>query len=283
MIDKDSVKKNFSRAKNYDGLTSYHNLTLKMIAGAVMQYYSKNYAPDGEGGNRRKILKILDMGCGTAAGYFAVKNALPDIRFDYTGMDFAEGLLGQAKAKLAGEVDADGIFLVCGDAEYPPFKDKKFDIIFSNMTLQWLNNPDNFIKGCAGALEDGGIIILSFLVAGTLKELKDIYAGESMGKYAFRQLHSFPEKEHITDIAERKGLKTLYSESMDYVEYGESSAKLLKKINMLGAKNAEGTRGRDAASLRRILAAYDSLYKKDGSVYCTYKIAYLMLSGQRPD
>jgi malonyl-CoA O-methyltransferase len=269
MIDKDRVKKNFSEAKDYDNWTSYHNITLKMMSQAIKNFYY-NY------NKNKKRLNILDIGCGSGQGYFAVKDALPIDYFDYAGLDFAFGLLKEAKRKIRNITGlADNAYLICGDAEFLPLKDKKFDVIFSNMTLHWLNNVDYFLNKCNSALKDDGIIILSFLISGTLKEFEKNFKSainESM------KLHTFPELRYFNEKIGRAGLKINYSEIIEYIETAESSLQLLKRINMLGAKNAVNEKKLGAASLRRGLINYDKYYRNSsGMVFCTYNIAYLTL------
>ncbi len=287
MLDKNIIKKNFSAAKNYDNFTTYHNLTLKMISFSIKEFFDRCYGGCGTTGNSPRLIKkinILDIGCGTAQGYFTAKNAALGRPFDYFGLDFALGLLKEAERKLTGGPDAvaaDNAYLICGDAEYLPLKEKKFDVIFSNMTLHWLNNADNFLEGCEYALKDGGMIILSFLIAGTLKELEDNFKNMGGGAEAGIRLHKFPEIRSIKEKIDKTGLRINGSNIFEYSETAGTSFKLLKRINMLGAKNALGAKITGALSLRKSLLRYDKHYRnKEGNVFCTYKIAYLTLEKQ---
>ena len=265
MINKHKVKKNFSEAKYYDNYTSYHNITLKMISQSI-----KNYNYD------KRRLNILDIGCGTEQGYFAVKDAVTANYFDYLGLDLAFGLLKEAKRKIRDAGDAaDNACLICGDAESLPLKDKKFDVIFSNMTLHWLNDVDYFLNRCNSMLKDGGIIILSFLISGTLKELEENFKSITNENI---KLHKFPQLEYFKEKVDSAGLKTDYSETIEYIETAKSSLQLLKRINMLGAKNAVNEKICGTALLRRGLINYDKSYSNsNGTVFCTYNIAYMAL------
>jgi 2-polyprenyl-3-methyl-5-hydroxy-6-metoxy-1,4-benzoquinol methylase len=144
------------------------------------------------------------------------------------------------------------------------------------MTLHWLNNIDYFLNKCNSILKDDGIIILSFLISGTLKEFEENFksaVNENIKLHIFQTLEYFKEK---IDIA---GLKINRSEVIEYVETAESSLELLKRINMLGAKNAVNEKICGTALLRRGLINYDKHYRnKNGTVFCTYNIAYLTLN-----
>ncbi|MCL4322401.1 MAG: methyltransferase domain-containing protein [Deltaproteobacteria bacterium] len=282
-INKNKVKRNFSNAANYDSFTSYHNLTLKMISQTIKNYLNKNNAP-------APPKHILDIGCGTGQGYFIVNEAIPNYKFNYFGLDFAIGLLDRAKQNFSISGNRDNFLLICADAELPPLKDKKFDIIFSNMALHWLNNTLHFLKNVKSALKDEGIVILSFLSFGTLRELSEclkdalIERREQAGsepcnfKIEDFKLHKFPCPTYMEKEINKSGLEIIDSKVFEYVETADSSLVLLKRINMLGAKNALNAGQMPLSLLKRILNIYDKSYRNcAGKVYATYKIAYLVL------
>ena len=267
MIDKNKVKKNFSNAKDYDNYTSYHNMTLEMISRTIKDF---NY--------EERFLNILDVGCGTAQGYDAVKKNLKQDKFNYFGLDIAKGLLNEAKIKINKTAkEFNNAYLICGDAEFLPLQADKFDVIFSNITIHWLNDIDNFLFKCKSSLKDGGIIIFSFLISGTLKELTENFKKyENGNEFKF---HQFPEIEHFNKKTGAAGLKIKYSNIIEYVETAESSMQLLKRINLLGAKNTFNDNKFETGLLRKGLKNYDVNYRNENNmVYCTYKIAYLILS-----
>lgn len=267
MINKHKVKINFSNAKDYDNFTSYHNLTLKMISQTIRSFFD----------TPKYTKNILDIGCGTAQGYFALERAMPNNCFNYFGLDFATGLLNEAKRKFNGKNNINNAYLICGDAESLPLKCKKFDVIFSNMALHWLNqyNIGNFLNQCKASLRDGGIIILSFLISGTLRELAECLKNTANDSI---KLHVFPELEFINEKINETELKIECSKTFEYVETAESPIRLLKRMAMLGAKNTVNKKTPDTRSLRRMLLHYDKHYRYDnGRAYCTYKIAYIVL------
>ncbi|MGC8554125.1 MAG: methyltransferase domain-containing protein [Candidatus Acidulodesulfobacterium sp.] len=255
MIDKNKVKKNFSSAEDYDNHTSYHNITLAMISESIKEFKKKG-----------KILKILDIGCGTAQGYNVLKKKLNQNSFKYFGLDIAIGLINKAKKNSHA-------FLINGDAELLPFKPHKFDVIFSNITIHWLNDINTFLLRCKDSLKNEGIMIFAFLISGTLKELKESF------KYDENALkfHEFPEIDSYKEKIDASGLKIEYCDIIEYKEIAESSLRLLKRINLLGAKNTYDNN--KTGLLRKGLKNYDKNYRnEDNKVYCTYKIAYLIIS-----
>jgi malonyl-CoA O-methyltransferase len=259
MIDKNKVKKNFSSAEEYDNHTSYHNITMAMISESVKEF-NKN----------GKFLKILDIGCGTAQGYYLLKTNLNQGGFKYFGLDIAIGLLNKAKKN-------DGAFLINGDAELLPFKPDKFDVIYSNITIHWLNDIDIFLLRCKTSLKNDGIMIFVFLISGTLQELKESFKYDENGSGL--KFHEFPEIGSYKEKIEAFGLNIEHCDIIEYTETAESSLRLLKKINLLGAKNTFDNNNHKTGLLRKGLKNYDKNYRnEDNMVYCTYKIAYLIIS-----
>ncbi len=300
-IDKNRVKANFSSAKRYDEFASYHNITLKMIASEIDLYLK---SVSGLPCLKNNPVNILDAGCGTGSSLFYLKNSV-DKNINYFGIDIAKGLLHQSKLKLssetlaflpsgypaayrsgikitAGNVSA-GTYLICADCENLPFKEKKFEIIFSNMAIHWLNDIPSFFTAVKNTLKDNGLFISSFLAEGTLNELNDCYERvmAGAGKTGSIKLHSFPKEEYIRDILIKNGFDVERPLFIKYLEYSDSLFSILKKINMLGARNSLAGSEKSESSeryklLKHVLREYDCLYKTpDNKVFATYNIAYV--------
>jgi malonyl-CoA O-methyltransferase len=107
----------------------------------------------------------LDLGCGT--GWFTRKFAdLKGIGV-LAGVDLSSGMLEQAR-----ENGPEGINWVVGDAEQLPLPDDSVDLIFSNLMIQWCDDPRAVLQECQRILHPGGFLMVSTLLDGTLRELK---------------------------------------------------------------------------------------------------------------
>lgn len=286
-IDKNKVRRNFSNALNYDDFTSYHNITLKMTAETIRNCFDEDILSQD-----RFILKnILDIGCGTGQGYFILNELMPNYNFNYLGLDFAPGLLSKARHKLKGVDSLKNISLICADAESLPLKYKKFDVIFSNMMLHWLNNTEHFLRSIEAVLKDSGTFILSYLTQGTLSELSECVENtlykEQTAEYNFKggayaenfTLNKFHNLNDIEKKIINSGLIINKHETFEYIDTADSSMELLKRINGLGAKNTFNEKQLSPASLRRVLNNYDERYRDNNNkVFATYKIKYLVIN-----
>lgn len=86
---------------------------------------------------------VLDLATGTADLALAIRQASPDR--EVVGLDFSEGMLGQARRKLAAR-RAGGISLVAADALALPFADRTFACVTSAFLLR---NLEDLLRGLA--------------------------------------------------------------------------------------------------------------------------------------
>lgn len=99
--------------------------------GRLLRYLSSSGVelPDG---------KYLDVGCGLGTLAREIEKKHRDIKVSYyCGIDFAEGMLGEAKKLNPPSND-----FIIADIEHLPFKEESFDAAISNSTLHWLNFPE---------------------------------------------------------------------------------------------------------------------------------------------
>lgn len=107
---------------------------------------------------------VLDMGCGT--GYWTQRLAMRYPNAPVTGLDLASGMLSQARQRYG-----DGINWQQGDAAALPFSEQAFDLVFSNLAIQWCLNISAVMDELYRVLRPGGQVVLTTLLPGTLKEI----------------------------------------------------------------------------------------------------------------
>ncbi|MGQ4833330.1 MAG: class I SAM-dependent methyltransferase [Candidatus Asgardarchaeia archaeon] len=123
----------------------------------------------------KKVLKIVDVGCGTGLffNYFdkAILSSLTKkifpyssavdtvIKIKYIGIDFAKNMLNIALSKK-GKLSR---YFILANAEELPLNDDFFDITVSFTVLQNLDNPSEMIHELVRITDTQGLIILSAL------------------------------------------------------------------------------------------------------------------------
>jgi len=131
---------------------------------------------------------VLDLGCGT--GWFTRKFADLGCVEALGGVDLSAGMLEQAR-----ENGPDGISWIVADAEHLPLPDDNVDLIFSNLMIQWCDDPRAVLRECQRILRPGGSLMVSTLLDGTLRELKNAWQAAD------------PDHQHVNQFETELGLQ----------------------------------------------------------------------------
>lgn len=107
----------------------------------------------------------LDLGCGTGNGA-SFLNALSG---SVVALDFSSEMLAQARIKYGNNV------LVCADAERLPFAAESFDLVLSNLMMQWSKRPTQLIEEVAYTLRHDGYFLASTLCRGSMAEIEQCW------------------------------------------------------------------------------------------------------------
>ena len=99
-------------------------------------------------------LEALDAGCGT--GFLSFELASRGHRV--TGVDFAPGMIAQARRKAAGR--SLDVRFEEGDAEQLPFGPASFDLVISRHVLWTLSHPEAAIDEWKRVLRPGGRLVV---------------------------------------------------------------------------------------------------------------------------
>ncbi len=250
MIDKETIKKNFSKyARYYDRYATVQALSALELIAKI----------DAGG-----FESILDLGCGTGNYTKLLKEKFPCARIK--AVDISPEMIAVAKEKLRGG----SIEFIVADGETLRMKEK-FDLISSNASFQWFEDPENALLGYRGLLNEGGIILFSAFGPRTFCELEEAL-GKLWGKDAKTSSSDFFGKEKL-----KSTLKRIFNdggiEEKVYREKFGSLAELLTKIRYSGIRgNGGGNRNFWTAGTIREL---EKIYKgKDKDITATYQVFF---------
>ena len=211
--------------------------------------------------------RILDLGTGTGqclAGLFARFRSAEVI-----ALDIARSMLLQARKR--------GRWLrrprcVCGDAERLPFADSRFDLVFSNLTLQWCTDLEATFRELQRVLRPGGLLLFTTLGPDTLRELRD----------SWRSVDQYPHVNVFLDMHDvgDELLKARFSDPVMDVErllltYPDVW-KLMRELKQLGAHNVAAGRARGLtgkAHMQRLVEAYEQ-FRTEGLLPASYEVVH---------
>ncbi|MBW7470571.1 malonyl-ACP O-methyltransferase BioC [Marinobacter sp. M216] len=165
IAEKSLISKQFGNA-----CATYENASrLQRRMGEVMCHKLES------GENSLRPLRVLDLGCGT--GWFArrLSQMWPSARV--TGVDLSPAMIRRASEQSDADID----WLVA-DAEALPLPDCSFDVVFSNLMIQWCADPGPVFAQCRRLLRPGGRLMVSTLLDGTLRELVGAWASADPGR-----------------------------------------------------------------------------------------------------
>lgn len=161
---------------------------------------------------------------------------------------------------------------VCGDMEQMPVRSGTAGLIWSNLTLQWVNEPQRAFADMLRALAPGGLLMFSSFGPDTLKELRAAFAGTDRHTHVNR----FIDMHDIGDILLAQGFADPVMD-MEYVTLTYADVRdLMRDLKSIGARNV--TLGRPAALsgkslLAKVAQTYESC-RRDGRLPATFEVIY---------
>lgn len=215
---------------------------------------------------KREPARILDVGCGT--GYCTRLLARRYRRARITGVDIAWRMTAHAR-RAAGWFGQK--HFVCGDSERLPFANGAFDMVTSNLMLQWCD-PLTVFGEFVRVLEPGGLLMFTTFGPDTLLELKQAWRSADNAGH----VHGFIDMHDLGDALVRAGFAEPVMDAERYtLTYGDVYG-VMRDLKAIGAGNAQPSRPRGLtgrARFKRFQAAYETM-AKDGRIPATYEVAY---------
>ena len=259
-VDKRTIRRSFERAAaTYDSAAVLQNEICRRML-ARLEYIKLDPAT------------ILDAGCGTGNAVAGLLARYPRARL--IALDIAFEMVRRAGArrpwwrKLLGR-RLDG---VCGDMERMPLAAARLDLVWSNLALQWSNEPQRTCSELARVLKPGGLLMFSSFGPDTLKELRAAYQGADRHTH----VHRFIDMHDVGDLLVQCGftdpVMDVETVTMTYADVRE----LMRDLKAIGARNA--TLGRPAAlsgkSLLAKVTQHYETFRREGRLPATFEVVY---------
>lgn len=259
-IDKRAVRRSFDRAAaSYD-------------AAAVLQQEVCRRHLDRLDIVRQRPDCIVDIGCGTGSAWTGLQARYP--RAALLALDLAPGMLTRARAglswwrRLLGRTPR----TVCGDMERLPIRSGTADLVWSNLALQWAEDPSRAFAEARRILRPGGLYSFTTFGPDTLGELR---AAQSTADH-YTHVSEFPDMHDLGDSLLAAG----FAEPVIDVErftltYADVVA-LMRDLKAIGARNATASRPRGLSGrawLEAVGKGYEP-FRANGRLPATYEVVY---------
>ena len=227
---------------------------------------------------------MLDAGCGTGDAQAELAARYPSAR--YVGLDVALPMLAAARTKaglrrsalarifatFAGGRPANEPRFVCSDIAAMPLKAGSFELVWSNLALQWVGDLRAAFAEMNRMLAVEGLLVFTTFGPDTLKEVRAAFSAVDDNVHVSR----FVDMHDIGDMLVASGFADPVMEmEMMSLTYGDAGA-MLRDLKAIGATNAAVARSRTLMGRRRwerALAALDAT-RANGRITATFEVIY---------
>ncbi|HET9700271.1 MAG TPA: malonyl-ACP O-methyltransferase BioC [Burkholderiales bacterium] len=218
----------------------------------------------------RKVPRtVLDAGSGTGHGARRLAERYPGTFL--ATLDLAHGMLLEArrhapwwKRWLKGAPAQ-----ICGDLEALPVKQGWAEMLWSNATLQWVNDLSRAFAEVRRVLAPGGLFMFSTFGPDTLKEVRAAFAGDG-----HTHTNRFTDMHDIGDLLVQGGFSNPVMD-MEFITltYDEPVA-ILRDLKAIGAHNVTAGRARGLTGKKAWSAALARLEagRRDGRIPVTFEV-----------
>jgi malonyl-CoA O-methyltransferase len=257
LIDKARVRAAFSRAANsYD-------------ASAVLQKKVRDEMFSRLDLINIKAKVILDAGCGTGLGSFALQKKFNSAQV--LSVDIALGMLQKTKMqrpflnKLLNQQH-----LLCADIESLPVATSSINLLWSNLALQWCNDLDAAFNEAARVLQPNGLYIFSTFGPDTLKELR------TASNNGHTHVSRFIDMHDIGDALTRAGFSAPVLDVEHYTLTYDNVKGVMQDLKSIGAHNATAGRARGLQGkgfLQKLTQQYEQ-FRTNNKLPATFEVIY---------
>ncbi len=262
-IRQKTLKQAFSRAAaTYDA----HAVLQREIADRLLAHLEFT---------KFKPKRILDIGCGT--GYLISRLRKRFRRASIYGLDIAREMLKKARSSHKTLPFGPRRGFVEGDALSLPFKDAGFDLVCSNLTMQWVADPRTMLLEMRRVLAPGGLILFSTFGRRTLMELRQSLAAISHERAGL--VLPFPDVTSLGDALMELPVELPVTDSDLFTLTYPDVISLVRELKNLGASSSAirhrpgGLYGRGL--LKRLSRIYGEKHRlEDGRIRATFEALY---------
>ncbi len=208
---------------------------------------------------------ILDLGCST--GKFTRQLQQHFKKSKVLGVDLAWQMLSVAQSNgnwLKKWTNKERY--TCADAEKLPFADNSFDLIYSNLMLYWLDNPDTAFRELNRIIKPGGLLIFTSFGPDTLKEMRQSWAiaqgKDALGKNSNHvRVNRFLDMHDIGDSLTKSGFGGTVMDSETITMNYCSVAQVHADLKAMGETNMNAGRTRNMTG-KDLWQTYEQAYNQ---------------------
>jgi len=219
---------------------------------------------------------ILDLGCGT--GFVARRLHRRYPRAQLTGIDLSASMTRLADQSMRPALPfglgrwRSRTRFVTANAERLPFASGSFDLVVSNLVLQWCT-PDRVFDECRRVLRPGGLLMFTCFGPDTLQELRAAWRAVDQGAH----VHEFADMHDLGDALVHARFAEPVMDAERLTLTYQTLPELLRDVKRIGAHNAMADRFTGLTGKRRFARfqeAYERFRGPDHRLPASYEVTY---------
>ncbi len=233
------------------------------VSARLQRFTGKNLMPWLP---KERELTVLDLGAGT--GFFT--EILAGSYQNVIGLDISKQMLNFAKNNRSNNIS-----WLMADAHKLPFPDACFDLIYSNLVIQWCDPLDVVLNEVLRVLKPGGTFVFTSLVDGTLFELKSAWSQVDSDQHVI----DFKTQAQLIDLFSSTSAALVTHKCQNVVLEYENVLHLAKELKGIGASHVPGQKNKGLAGKEKwfkMIAAYQDHLESDN----IYPATYCVFSGK---
>ena len=230
---------------------------------------------------------ILDAGCGTGvalgelhARYPAARLIALDLALNMTltarhralaAARSARSLLAHILGSLTPSRELEPSY-ICGDVASLPIKSSCIDLVWSNLMLQWLGDPQQAFAEFRRVLRVGGLLSFTTFGPDTLKELRAAFLAADRATHVGR----FIDMHDLGDMLVHAGFADPVMDMETLVLTYDNAMGLMHDLKAIGAHNVTAGRPRGMMGRQRwqrMLAALEAT-RREGRLPASFEVVY---------
>lgn len=210
---------------------------------------------------------VVDLGAGTGVASRALSQRYPSAHV--IALDASLPMLQLARRQLGW---LRRFSRVSSCASSLPLQESSIDLVFSNLMLQWCNEPHRVFLEIRRVLRPHGLLTFTTLGPDTLKELRDAWRRIDMRTHVNR----FIDMHDLGDVLMRSGFADPVMDTEQLTVTYPSFDSLAADLKKTGSHNINAGRPRGLTGQRTLRAVRQQLesHRHDGLLPMTVEVVY---------
>ena len=172
---------------------------------------------------------VIDLGSATGASLQRLKRRFRPARVVAVDLSHRMLLAGRRRSRWFSRSPA-----VQGDARALPLADHSVDVVFSNLMLPFVDEPETALREVARVLRRDGLFAFSTLGPDSLVEIGAAWQGIDAGVHVMR----YPDMHDVGDTLVRAGLRDPVLDVDRLTLHYDSADALYRDLTATGARNS---------------------------------------------